>query len=146
MHMEKIALINGANMNRLGLREPDVYGGKTLPELVEEVRIHAKTLGFEIVDFQSNHEGEIIDKIESLADEGVKYGIINPGAFTHTSIAIRDCLAGSNMKFVEVHISNVFKREDFRHNSYMSEVCEAVVSGMGAYGYKAAVSFLAQIK
>lgn len=143
--MKKIALINGANMGRLGLREPEIYGGKTLSEIVVELRAHAESLGFEIVDFQSNHEGEIIDKIEKLSDEGVELGIINPGAFTHTSVAIRDCLSGSKIKFVEVHISNIFKREEFRRNSLVSDVCLATISGMGVYGYKAAVSFLAQI-
>jgi len=141
--MKKIALINGVNLDRLGKREPQIYGSETLPELVASLKAEAAKLGVELVDFQSNIEGEIVNKIAELADSGVKLGIINPAAFTHTSVALRDCIAGSGMKFVEVHISNIHKREEFRHNSLTAAVCQAQVCGMGREGYFAALRYLA---
>lgn len=143
--MRKIALINGVNLDRLGKREPQIYGNTTLSDIVAGLRKSAASLGAEIVDFQSNHEGEIVDKIYELADSGVKYAIINPGAFTHTSVALRDCIAGSGMTFVEVHISNVAKREEFRHKSLVAPVCAGSVIGLGVFGYRAALEFLAQL-
>lgn len=143
--MRKIALINGVNLDRLGKREPQIYGSTTLSDIVAGLRKSAASLGAEIVDFQSNHEGEIVDKIYELADSGVKYAIINPGAFTHTSVALRDCIAGSGMTFVEVHISNVAKREEFRHKSLVASVCAGSVIGLGVFGYRAALEFLAQL-
>ena len=143
--MRKIALINGVNLDRLGKREPQIYGNTTLADIVADLRKSAASLGAEIVDFQSNHEGEIVDKIYELADSGVKYSIINPGAFTHTSVALRDCIAGSGMTFVEVHISNVAKREEFRHKSLVAPVCAGSVIGLGVFGYRAALEFLAQL-
>ena len=143
--MRKIALINGVNLDRLGKREPQIYGSTTLSDIVAGLRKSAASLGAEIVDFQSNHEGEIVDKIYELADSGVKYAIINPGAFTHTSVALRDCIAGSGMTFVEVHISNVSKREEFRHKSLVAPVCAGSVIGLGVFGYRAALEFLAQL-
>lgn len=143
--MRKIALINGVNLDRLGKREPQIYGSTTLSDIVDGLRKSAASLGAEIVDFQSNHEGEIVDKIYELADSGVKYAIINPGAFTHTSVALRDCIAGSGMTFVEVHISNVAKREEFRHKSLVAPVCAGSVIGLGVFGYRAALEFLAQL-
>ena len=143
--MRKIALINGVNLDRLGKREPQIYGSMTLSDIVAGLRKSAASLGAEIVDFQSNHEGEIVDKIYELADSGVKYAIINPGAFTHTSVALRDCIAGSGMTFVEVHISNVAKREEFRHKSLVAPVCAGSVIGLGVFGYRAALEFLAQL-
>ena len=143
--MRKIALINGVNLDRLGKREPQIYGSTTLSDIVAGLRKSAASLGAEIVDFQSNHEGEIVDKIYELADSGVKYAIINPGAFTHTSVALRDCIAGSGMTFVDVHISNVAKREEFRHKSLVAPVCAGSVIGLGVFGYRAALEFLAQL-
>ena len=143
--MRKIALINGVNLDRLGKREPQIYGSTTLSDIVAGLRKSAASLGAEIVDVQSNHEGEIVDKIYELADSGVKYAIINPGAFTHTSVALRDCIAGSGMTFVEVHISNVAKREEFRHKSLVAPVCAGSVIGLGVFGYRAALEFLAQL-
>ncbi len=142
--MKKIALINGVNLDRLGIREPEIYGKTTLADIVAEIRKEAEKLGVEIVDFQSNHEGAIVDKIAEFADAGIKYGIINPAAFTHTSVAIRDSIAGSGIKFVEVHISNVYGREQFRHESLTAPVCSAMVAGMGVEGYLAALRFLAK--
>ncbi len=144
--MKKIAVINGVNLDRLGKREPEIYGSETLDDIIESLKKYAASIGCEILDFQSNHEGDIIDHIEDYTDMGVEYCIINPGAFTHTSVALRDAIAGSTMKFVEVHISNIYKREDFRHESLTAAKCVAVISGMGSYGYTAALDFIASIE
>lgn len=143
--MKKIAVINGANLDRLGRREPQIYGSETLADLTESLAAEAEKLGVEIIPFQSNHEGAIIDKIAELADAGVKLAIINPAAFTHTSVALHDSMAGSGMKFVEVHISNVHKREEFRHTSLTAPVCEAQICGLGREGYFAALRYLAKL-
>ena len=143
--MKTIAVINGINMDRLGRREPQIYGSETLDMLIGSLREEAAKLGVEIAAFQSNHEGAIVDEIARLADSGVKLGIINPGAFTHTSVALRDCIAGSGIKFVEVHISNVHKREEFRRVSLTAPVCEAQICGMGREGYFAALRYLASL-
>ncbi len=143
--MKTIAVINGVNMDRLGRREPQIYGSETLDMLIGSLREEAAKLGVEIAAFQSNHEGAIVDEIARLADSGVKLGIINPGAFTHTSVALRDCIAGSGIKFVEVHISNVHKREEFRRVSLTAPVCEAQICGMGREGYFAALKYLASL-
>ena len=143
--MKTIAVINGVNMDRLGKREPQIYGSETLDMLVGSLREEAAKLGVEIAAFQSNHEGAIVDEIARLADSGVKLGIINPGAFTHTSVALRDCIAGAGIKFVEVHISNVHKREEFRRTSLTAPVCEAQICGMGREGYFAALKYLASL-
>ncbi len=143
--MKKIALINGVNLDRLGKREPQIYGSETLPELVNAIKAEAKKLGVEIIDFQSNIEGEIINKIAELSDSGVRLGIINPAAFTHTSVALRDCIAGAEIEFVEVHISNIHKREEFRHNSLIAPVCRAQICGMGRESYLAALRYLAAL-
>ena len=143
--MKKIALINGVNLDRLGVREPEIYGRETLPELVASLSREAEKLGVELLDFQSNHEGAIIDKIAELADAGVKLAIINPAAFTHTSVALRDSIAASGIKFVEVHISNVHKRDDFRRVSLTAPVCAAQICGLGREGYFAALRYLASL-
>ena len=142
--MKKIAIINGPNLDRLGVREPEIYGKTKLSDIIDSLKKRAAQLGFEIEAFQSNSEGEIIDKIYEFADAGVKLGIINPGAFTHTSVALRDSIAGSGMKFVEVHISNIHAREAFRDNSLTAPVCAAQICGMGLEGYLAALRFLAK--
>lgn len=141
--MKKIALINGVNMDRLGLREPEIYGKTTLADIVGAFRREADKLGVEVSDFQSNHEGALVDEIARLADAGYAGAVFNPGAFTHTSVALRDCIAGSGMKFVEVHISNVHAREEFRSRSLTAPVCAAQICGMGVEGYLAALRFLA---
>ncbi len=143
--MKKIAVINGVNLDRLGVREPEIYGANTLKTLMESLKKEAAGLDVEIVDFQSNFEGEIIEKIAELADAGVELGIINPGAFTHTSVALRDCIAGSGMKFVEVHISNIYRREEFRHHSFTAPVCIGTITGLGMDGYSAALRFLSKM-
>lgn len=139
--MKKIAIINGPNLNRLGKREPEIYGRATLADLEQSLRgeFGAKaTLEF----FQSNHEGELIDKIAALADTKADGIIINAGALTHTSVALRDALLGAHLPTIEVHISNIYKREEFRHQSLTAPACIAVITGLGLEGYFAAVRFL----
>ena len=131
----KILLINGPNLNLLGTREPAKYGHTTLPEVEQMVQAEAARLGAEAACFQSNHEGAIVDRIHAARTEGVAGIVINPGAFTHTSVAIRDALAGTAIPFAEIHISNVHAREPFRHHSYLSEIAAGIVIGFGVEGY-----------
>lgn len=140
--MKKIAILNGPNLDRLGKREPAVYGTATLADLEAEVRtsVDAGAVGLEF--FQSNHEGELIDRVASLADRGFDGIIINPGGFSHTSVALRDAIAGAAIPAVEVHISNIYKREAFRHNSLTAGACVGVISGLGFSGYTIALQFL----
>lgn len=131
----KILVINGVNMNMLGVREPEKYGTMTLKELEKDLYAYSFELGIDIETFQSNHEGEIVEKIHSALHtfDGI---VINPGAYTHTSIAIRDALASVNIPSVEVHMTNIHAREDFRHNSITAAVCIAQISGFGVDCYK----------
>ncbi len=130
----KIAVIHGPNLRLLGRREPEVYGRDTLADIDARLRETAGELGVEIVSFQSNHEGEILDFIED-ASRDVAGFVINPGALTHTSIALRDALAGVGLPFVEVHLSNTAAREPFRHHSHLSGVAAGVVYGFGVHSY-----------
>ena len=143
--MKKIIVIHGPNLNLLGKREPDTYGRVTFDELNSMLRKAALKAGVELGIAQSNHEGEIVDIIQK-ADGNFEAIIINPGAYTHTSIAIRDAIAAVGIPTVEVHISNIYKREDFRHKSYISEVAAGVISGFGINSYmlgiRAALSIL----
>lgn len=131
----KILVINGVNMNMLGIREPEKYGTMTLKDLEKELYAYSFELGIDIETFQSNHEGEIVEKIHSAYNnfDGI---VINPAAFTHTSVAIRDAIAAVNIPTVEVHMTNIHAREDFRHNSLTAPVCVAQISGFGADCYK----------
>lgn len=139
--MKKIAILNGPNLDRLGKREPEIYGSTTLTDLEKQVRAEfGGQAEFEF--FQSNHEGALIDKIAALTDAKYDGVVINGGAFTHTSVALRDALLGSKLPAVEVHISNIYKREDFRHQSYTAPACLGVITGLGLEGYFAAVRFL----
>ena len=138
----RVLLINGPNLNALGRREPDVYGYDTLDDIVERVEQRARELAVEVVPFQSNHEGAIIDFLQEQAP-GAAGLVINPGALTHYSYAIRDAIAGSGLQAIEVHISNVFAREPFRHISVLSPVCRGVISGLGWRGYIYALEALA---
>ena len=137
--MAKILVLHGPNLNLLGLREPEIYGTTTLKEVDEQIKLFAETAGHELVTFQSNAEHELIDQIQLAKTKNIDFIIINPGAFTHTSIAIRDAFLSVSIPFIEVHLSNVFAREDFRKHSYLSDIAEAVVSGMGAFGYEVAI-------
>lgn len=141
--MNKVLVINGPNLNLLGTREPHIYGSTTLADVENGLRSQAQQLGLELDCFQSNHEGAIVDRIHQARLEGVKFVLINPGAYTHTSVAIRDAFGGVAIPFVEVHISNVHKRETFRHHSYLSDVAEAVMAGFGTLGYNLALQFIA---
>ncbi len=141
--MPKVLVINGPNLNLLGTREPHIYGSTTLADVENGLRAQGEALGVELLCFQSNHEGAIVDRIHAARAEGVGWILINAGAYTHTSVAIRDALAGVAIPFVEVHISNVHKREPFRHHSYLSDVAEAVMAGFGTAGYGLALQFIA---
>jgi 3-dehydroquinate dehydratase-2 len=139
----RILLLHGPNLNLLGTREPHIYGSTTLPEVVEAGEKQAQSLDATLSAFQSNHEGAIIDRIHE-ARGNVDIILINPGAFTHTSVAIRDALLGVDIPFIEIHITNVHRREAFRHHSYLSDKAEAVICGLGVYGYTAAIEYAAK--
>lgn len=139
--MKKIAILNGPNLDRLGKREPEIYGRATLADLEKSLRAEfGQQAALEF--FQSNHEGELIDKISALADAKADGLVLNAGALTHTSIALRDALLGAHIPTIEVHISNIHKREEFRHTSLTGPACVAVITGLGLEGYFAAVRFL----
>jgi 3-dehydroquinate dehydratase-2 len=138
----KILVLNGPNLNLLGTREPAVYGATTLPEVEAQLVALAKAKDAQISCFQSNHEGALIDRIHQARLESVDAIVINPGGLTHTSVALRDALSGVAIPFVEVHISNIHKREAFRHHSYLSDVAIGVICGLGIEGYSAALRFL----
>ena len=135
----KILLLNGPNLNLLGTREPQVYGATTLAEVEADFRAQGATLGAEIDCFQSNHEGALIDRVHAARTDGTGFIVINPGALTHTSVALRDALAGVAIPFIEIHISNVHKREAFRHHSYLSDIAAGVIVGLGVAGYRLAL-------
>lgn len=138
----KILVLNGPNLNLLGTREPQVYGATTLAEVEAMLHALASARGAELECFQSNHEGGLIDRIHAARGAGVDAIVINPGGLTHTSVALRDALAGVALPFVEVHISNVHRRETFRHRSYLAGIALAVLAGFGADGYRIAVEHL----
>ena len=138
----KVLLVNGPNLQLLGVREPGIYGGDTLQEIVGRVCFLGKELDAEVTAFQSNHEGDIVDRIGNARFDGFDGIIINPAAYTHTSVAIRDAIAAVNLPAVEVHISNVNSREDFRHVSYTAPVCIGVIAGFGADSYLLALRAL----
>ncbi|PQE21308.1 Catabolic 3-dehydroquinase protein [Rutstroemia sp. NJR-2017a WRK4] len=144
MPITKILLLNGPNLNLLGTREPHIYGSTTLPEIESSLSTYLSSLSppVSLSTFQSNHEGYLIDRIHAARDEKIDAIVINPGALTHTSVALRDALTGVDIKFVEVHITNVHSREEFRHRSYLSEKAEAVICGLGVWGYRAAVEWV----
>ncbi|MGB0253183.1 MAG: type II 3-dehydroquinate dehydratase [Litorivicinaceae bacterium] len=141
--MSKMLVLNGPNLNLLGRREPGVYGTTTLQELENNLSANAPS-GVTLEFFQSNHEGQMIDRIHRVMDEPVDGIVINPGAWTHTSVAIRDALSAVAVPFVEVHISNVHAREAFRHHSYLSDIALAVIAGCGMQGYTFALETLDQ--
>jgi 3-dehydroquinate dehydratase II len=139
-----VYVLNGPNLNLLGKREPHIYGHETLADVEAQVRAEAATHGLEIRCLQSNHEGQLIDWIHEAREKAAGI-VINPGAYTHTSIAIMDALGACNCPIIEVHISNVHKRENFRHHSYVSQVASGVMAGLGTQGYSLAVQRLARL-
>ncbi|CAN7462475.1 type II 3-dehydroquinate dehydratase [Caballeronia sp. dw_19] len=139
--MSRLLVLHGPNLNLLGTREPDVYGRVTLAEIDKALAEKAEAAGAELSSFQSNHEGAIVDRIQQARTEQVDFVLINPAAYTHTSVAIRDALAGVALPFIEIHLSNVHKREAFRHHSYFSDLAEAVICGLGWKGYLYALDF-----
>jgi len=138
----RLLVLHGPNLNLLGTREPQIYGSTTLADINRGLAVRAEGAGVELEAFQSNHEGALIERIHAARDQGVSYIIINPAAYTHTSVALRDALAAVSIPFVEVHLSNVFAREAFRHHSYFSDLAIGVISGLGAEGYSLALEFL----
>lgn len=139
--MKRIAILNGPNLDRLGKREPEIYGSATLKDLEAALRTEFGAVA-QLEFFQSNHEGALIDRIAALADSKADGVVFNPGAYTHTSIALRDALSGSNLRVIEVHISNIYRREEFRQHSLTAAASTAVISGLGLEGYHAAVRYL----
>ena len=139
-----LLLLNGPNLNLLGTREPEVYGSTTLADIEQRAALQASKAGANLSVFQSNHEGALIDRIQAARTEGVSAIVINPGGLTHTSVALRDALAGVAIPFIEVHISNVHQREQFRHHSYLSGIARAVLCGFGVDGYRLAIDHLLQ--
>lgn len=136
-----LLLLNGPNLNLLGSREPLVYGATTLAEVERAAKAQAEAAGAQLESFQSNHEGDLIDRIHAAREAGVNAIIINPGGLTHTSVSLRDALAGVAIPFIEVHISNIHKRESFRHQSYLSSLATGVICGLGIDGYQMAIEF-----
>jgi 3-dehydroquinate dehydratase II len=137
--MARLLLLNGPNLNLLGMREPDVYGSDTLAAVEERARNAATRLGHELVSFQSNAEHELIDRVQTARANGIAFAIVNPGGLTHTSVALRDALLGVKLPFIELHLSNTFAREKFRHHSYFSDIAVGCIVGLGAQGYELAI-------
>ena len=142
--MTAILLLNGPNLNLLGTREPETYGRLTLADIEQQAATHAQTLGYALSGFQTNAEHALIERIHAAKHDGTGFIIINPGAWTHTSIALRDALLGVSIPFIEVHISNVHAREAFRQHSYLSDIARGVITGLGAQGYEFAITAAAQ--
>lgn len=137
----RILVLHGPNLNLLGTREPSIYGAATLEEINARVTARAQAEGATLVSFQSNAESALIDRVQQAASDGTQFIIINPAAFTHTSVALRDALAAVKLPFIEVHLSNVFAREPFRHHSYFTELAVGMICGLGARGYELAVEY-----
>lgn len=138
---KKLLLLNGPNLNLLGTREPEVYGAATLADIESAATAQAGAAGATLSCFQSNHEGALIDRIHAAKTDGVDMIVINPGGLTHTSVALRDALAGVAIPFVEVHISNIYQREEFRHHSFLSPIAQGTICGLGTDGYRLAIDF-----
>ncbi len=142
--MARVLLLNGPNLNLLGTREPAIYGTETLESIEKRAAALARETGHELVAFQSNAEHELIGRIQRAGADGIEFLIFNPGAFTHTSIALRDALLGAHVPFIELHLSNTHARESFRQHSYFSDIAVGVIAGFGAFGYEMAVRAAAQ--
>ncbi|HEY0842210.1 type II 3-dehydroquinate dehydratase [Methylotenera sp.] len=141
MVAKSILVLHGPNLNLLGLREPQHYGSATLDSINQTLTNKAKLANITLESFQSNAEADLVDKIQSIATKSVDFVIINPAAFTHTSVAMRDALSAVKVPFIEVHLSNVFAREAFRHHSYFTDIAVGIISGLGAKGYELALAF-----
>lgn len=139
--MPQILVLNGPNLNLLGTREPGIYGADTLDTITAGLTIRASNAGLTLECVQSNHEGVLVDRIHAARLDGTRFILINPGAFTHTSVALRDALLGVNIPFVEIHLSNVHARESFRQHSYFSDVAVGVICGLGPQGYALGLEF-----
>jgi 3-dehydroquinate dehydratase II len=142
---KQVHVIHGPNLNMIGKREPAIYGAATLEQINQALVLKAGDLEINIEAFQSNHEGEIVEKIHSLFENGTHGIIINPGAFTHTSVAIRDALLLLSVPIIEIHLSNIYKREAFRHKSMLSDIVTGQIAGLGHYGYQLALSAIAKM-
>lgn len=136
-----ILVLHGPNLNLLGAREPEIYGRTTLADIHLAMEAQARSAGVQIVSFQSNHEGDLIDRVQAAASEGVRFIIINPAGYTHTSVGLRDALAAVAIPFIEVHLSNIHAREAFRHKSHFSDLAVGVICGLGAHGYHLALQY-----
>jgi 3-dehydroquinate dehydratase-2 len=143
--MKKILVIHGPNLNMLGKREPEIYGSKNLEDINAGLKDRGRELGLAVETFHSNHEGEIVGKIQQAMDRRADGIIINPAAYTHTSVAIRDALLLLDVPIIEVHLSNIYKREPFRHKSMVSDIAAAQLAGFGDYGYIMALEALARM-
>ena len=137
--MHQILVLNGPNLNLLGTREPEIYGAETLESIQARLVRLGMELGVEVLSFQSNAEHALVERIHAAHDAGISFILINPAAFTHTSVALRDALAGVDIPFIEVHLSNVHAREPFRRHSYLSDIAVGVISGLGPIGYELAL-------
>jgi len=138
---QRILVLHGPNLNLLGLREPEIYGNETLASINDSLARQAKAASVDLITFQSNHEGDLIDRVQAARSEKVGFIIINPGGYTHTSVALRDALSGIAIPFVEVHLSNIHAREAFRRHSHFSDIAVGVICGLGSQGYRLALDF-----
>lgn len=138
-----LLVIHGPNLNLLGKREPSIYGGETLATIDRRLAVVGRAKGLKVASFQSNHEGVLVDRIQAARADGTRFIIINPGAYTHTSVALRDALAAVAIPFIEVHLSNVHAREPFRHRSFVSDIAVGTIAGLGSRGYEFALEFAA---
>ena len=136
----RILVLHGPNLNLLGTREPGIYGRNTLEQIHRAMEAQGRAAGVQVESYQSNSEGELVDRVQSAASEGVQFIIINPAAYTHTSIALRDALAAVAIPFIEVHLSNIHARESFRQHSYFSDIAVGVICGLGCVGYELALA------
>ncbi len=142
--MATILLVNGPNLNLLGSREVDVYGHTDLAGIEARLKEQARSLGHDLLSFQSNAEHELVERIQQCANDGVSFILLNPAAFTHSSIAMRDALLSVSVPFIEIHLSNIFSREAFRHHSYFSDIAAGCLFGLGAFGYELALQAAAR--
>jgi 3-dehydroquinate dehydratase-2 len=142
--MATLLLLNGPNLNLLGSREPEIYGATTLEDIENRLMDQASTAGHVLETYQSNAEHDLVDRVQQAGRDGVAFIILNPAAYTHTSVALRDALAGVAIPFIELHLSNVHAREEFRQHSFFSDIATGVISGLGAYGYELALAAACQ--